>query len=439
MTLLMPAFFYAAVAVAGIVVGVHFIVTRQPESRAFPTVRFIPPTRRRVTTLAAPRDLLLLLLRVTAILLIGAAFAGLLLLPRRSHSLRIVLGDRSGAVGDAREERDSIRGLMRPGDLLIAFDSAARLVNDGALDDASGASTRQGRLSSALLVALRAAANARERADSIELAIVSPLRSDEIDGATGAIRALWPGRIRLVRVAARLDSSAAHHAFDLRADVGDPLGGAFGTTVGANVRVIRDSATTQDSAWAARERRTLVRWPRDGAPPGWVRRSSPDTVAGVAAGDVVVVYPFERRWQPDTSRRPTRVAARWIDGHPAALERVVGRGCIRDVAIPVAARGDLVLRPSFEHLLSTLTRPCAAISGAPVADETLVRAIAGAGPLASRATIAAPEIVATPLAPWLLGAAILLLLLELFLRRAQRASGTARSDDELVATHAEAA
>jgi hypothetical protein len=181
--------------------------------------------------------------------------------------------------------------------------------------------------------------------------------------------------------------------------------------------VIRGAASAADSAWATQGRRTLVRWPADGAPPGWVQRERVDTAGAVSAGEAAVVFPLERRWRLSTEARPTRVMARWVDGEPAAVEYTVGAGCIRDVAVPVPTHGDLMLRPSFGRLVSALGEPCRATATGVGVSEHEGMLLAGSGPLAARESIAQPERVATPLVPWLLAAALIVALLELLVRR----------------------
>lgn len=447
MTFLSPIFFYIALSVAAGVVGLHFIVTRQPTSSALPTVRFIPVSQVRVTTVAPrPEDRLLMLARVLIILLIGAALARPVSVPRRHSVERIVLADVSSGVGSIAAVRDSARSLLKDGGLLIVFDSGARVLDGGAADAAEHLTStpREGRLSPALIAALRAASRIRDRADSFALEVVSPLRASEFDGATLAIRALWPGRIRIVDVPAAADSLAAPQAITVRAaagsEDGDPVAlasTAIGLSTGAGggdaaVRVIRSAATVADSEWAASGRRTLVRWPAADSQlhPGWVARARPDTIQALVAGEAALVYPLERRWQLDPATRPTRVAARWVDGEPAAVERVVGAGCIRDVAIPVPSNGDLVLRPAFARLLRALVSPCEAVSGGPRATPGTVHALVGAGPLAARDVIHAPDVIATPLVPWLLAIALLLVLLEPLVRRGSAPPWTAQELEE---------
>lgn len=423
MTFLAPIFFYIGVALAGAAIALHFIVIRQPSSSVLPTVRFVPNSTVRVTTVARPEDLLLLLLRVLLALLIGAAFARPVLVPKRRPVARIVMADVSQAVGRIEEVRDSARALLGPQDVLVVFDSTARVVRKDAAAAAGqlARAPRPGRFSPALVAARRAAADLRAGADSIELAIVSPFRAAEIDGATQAIRTLWPGRIRLVPVAARADSLAPPAGIAVRggADDGVALAAALAGLPSSDsaVRIVRGTASPADSAWAASGRRTLVRWPVDGAPPSWVARAKPDTAGAVIAGEAALVVPLERRWELAPAARPNRIAARWVDGAPAAAEYAVGSGCIRDVAVPVPLRGDLVLRPAFGRLVQALAAPCGTESVGSGLGAPELRTLAGSGPLAPRSAIAPPDTVATPLVPWLLGAVLVLALLELLVRR----------------------
>ena len=134
-------------------------------------------------------------------------------------------------------------------------------------------------------------------------------------------------------------------------------------------------------------------------------------------GEAALVTPFERRWRLDSAARITRIASRWVDGEPAAAERTIGSGCVRDVAISVSPRGDLVLRRSFERLVRVLVAPCETVAGALAADSSAVALLAGRGPLATHDAIAAPSSVDSPLVPWLFSAALALALLELVVRR----------------------
>ena len=423
MTFLAPAFLYIAAGVALGAIGLHFIVTRQPLSSLLPTVRFMPPSAVRVTTVAPPEDLRLLALRVLLALVIGAAFARPVVLPKHRPIARVVIADVSRAVGDIATVRDSARALLAPGDILVVFDSTAGVVRRGTADSVSRLerSGRDGRLSPALIAALRAATELRASADSLDVALVSPLRTSEIDGATLAIRTLWPGRLHLVRIAGRADSLAPPPGFSVRASSDDPV--ALAATIGGRqssdtaARIVRDRGTEADSLWAASGQRTLVRWPVNEAPTGWIARSPLDTIGAVVAGESPLVYPLERRWRLDPAAPPARVVARWVDGEPAAVERRAGQGCIRDIAVAAPIRGDVMLRPTFARFLAALVAPCQAAGGGPGLGASELAALAGRGPLAATRTIPAPDAVATPLVPWLLAVALVLALLELLVRR----------------------
>ena len=459
MTLLAPLFFYAALGVAAATVALHFIVTRQPTSSALPTVRFVPQGTVRVVTFSRPRDLLLLFLRVLLILLVGLAFARPILVPERRPVARIVLADISRRVADTEEVRDSALALLGPGDVLVPFDTEARVIRHGSVDSLTHLerSAREGRLSAALVAALRAAPELRDQADSIEIAIISPLRAEQVDAATAEIRALWPGRIRLVSVSATTDTLQVSSGITIRADSDDDgvalaarlagLTGARDAAAGdVQVRIVRGAVTAEDSAWVSAGRRTLVRWPAEGAPQGWRERARPDTAGAVVVGAAALVYPLERRWElggevdltagdasADAAGRSGgqaeyRVAARWVDGEPAAIERQVGAGCIRDVAIPVPDRGDLAFRPAFAQLVRTLALPCEVTVGSTALDATALETLAGSGPLAPSDALPAPEVVASPLVPWLLALAILLALAELLVRRSSRGRGVVALD-----------
>lgn len=424
MTFLAPAFLWAGLAAGVIVTGLHFLVTRPPPLYPLPTARFIPRSSVVVTTFERrPEDLPLLLARVLALLLLGAAFARPILASHRREIARVVVADYSRAVGDITEVRDSVGAMLGAADALVVFDSAARLVDNKRQDSIARLvrSGAPGSLSAALIVALRAASHLSLRADSIELAVVSPLAAEEVDAATALIRAQWPGRIRFIHIAARPDTADAFRGLIVRAPATDPIAiaarllGPAGR--GSNVRVVRDSGTVADSLWAEAGG-VLLRWPATAGPPGWVARTPEDTSGAVIAGDAVMVFPFVRHW---VAAAGGRVIARWVDGEPAAVERVLGRGCVRDLGMTVPSRGDVMLRPEFADLLRRLAGPCGGGGSiTPLADSVRIM-LAGAGALAAGSRVARPEDLTTPLVPWLLAAALALLLVEQGWRRRPKA------------------
>jgi hypothetical protein len=423
-TFLAPGSLLVAAGVAAATAGLHFLVTRLPPSAPLPTARFVPVSPATVVAVARrPHELWLMVLRVAVVVLVGAAFARPRLDAARVAERRIVIADRSRDVADIGEVRDTVRHLMGPGDLLLVSDSVARVIPSAAAHDSIAALTRsraRGRLSSALIAARRAAATWRQRGDSLDLDIVSPMAADEVDAATPAIRALWPGRIHIARVAARTDS-APPPRLALRAAADDPLraaapirwlavggggDGMLGHTAAA-VRLVRDEATGSDSAWVrGGPGRVLIVWPASGLAPSWRPRPAGDTVGAAVAlrpVPVAVVASLGRAARLDTSG-VVQVLAWWVDGEPAAVERPVATGCIRDVAIAVPAAGDLVLRPAFGRLVSGLVQPCAgAAVGARPLSAAAVAALAGDGPLAAASRMAVADSGQQPIAAWLLG------------------------------------
>jgi hypothetical protein len=172
----------------------------------------------------------------------------------------------------------------------------------------------------------------------------------------------------------------------------------------------------------------LVAWPTDGAPAA-ARRRTADTAHALVAGTHAVVAPFARpaAWDEpardrDAAPGGTRVVARWADGTPAAIERPLGRGCVRTVAVALPQVGDVALRASFGGVLGTLLAPCGGRRDTTSLTAAEARRLAGAGPLLAAAPLraAAGSGEADRLGAALLGAALVLLLAELALRARRR-------------------
>ncbi|HEX6575178.1 MAG TPA: BatA domain-containing protein [Gemmatimonadaceae bacterium] len=418
MTFLAPGFFFASLAVAAGIVALHFIVTRQPRAGILPTARFVPDMPATATSKATrPSDLLLMLLRVLLVLAAGAGLAKPIFKPSRGAEARVILADISRSVLDSGGVADSVRALYRNHDVLIAFDSSARVVSGDSAQHLRRTNVR-GNISAALIAALRAGSDLRERADSVELVIVSPFAGDEIDAATDSIRSLWPGRARLVFVSSTAPSPSSV-PLEIRAASGDPLGVAVAQARGnANVRglIVRSATGVEASS------EPVIEWPISDRPRGAVAKPVRDTIGGVTANGALVVAPFERRWSyPADSIRGADVIARWIDGEAAAVEFANGETCNRSVAIPVTAAGDLVIRKDFVQLVAALAGDCVGALALRPADEGQVAKLAGNGGLAPREAFPPRGDVTSTIAPWLIGLAIALAIAELFVRRRRSA------------------
>ena len=424
MTFLAPGFLFAAMGVAAAVIALHFIVTRQPRAGMLPTARFIPDLPATATATAKrPSDLLLLLLRVLLVLAVGAALARPVFKPTRGASARVILVDVSRASRGASSLRDSVRSVYREQDAVVLFDSSARMVSANIGDSIAALtpSTRKGNISAALIAAMRAASSMMDRADSLDLVIVSPFAKEALDAATDSVRKLWPGKVRLVRVVSSADSVARSVVpLELRTNPGDPLQVSVSLArplSKAGALIVRDPPSAVDLQMVSAEGRVLVEWPAIGRPRGTLPRAKADTIGGVIADTALVIAPFERKWKfASDSLRDAHVVARWVDGEPAAVEWSSGEGCIRSVAVPVIAAGDLVIRGDFVRFVAAITGDCSGRSLEPMTSAA-VASLTGTGGMASREAFRARTDVKSTLGPWLLGLAIALAIAELLVRR----------------------
>jgi hypothetical protein len=378
-------------------------------------------------------------LRVLLVIATGAGMAKPVFTPRRGAQARVILVDVSRSARDTIAIRDSVRAIIRNGDAVVVFDSSTRLVTGdiGAGTDSLRPTLRRGNLSAAMIAALRAGSSLRERADSLELVLVSPLAKEELDAATDSIRKLWPGKARLVRVAVPTVGTAAGK-LEITADANDPLrvtatlagqeetgNGQQATGNGKREtgNALIDRGTTQplQAVSQSREGGALIEWPASTRPRFAVPRAVKDTVGGVMAGESAVVATFERGWSyPPDSLRGGEVIARWVDGEPAAIEKPDAPGCVRSVAIPVTPVGDLVIRNEFVRLVASLSRPCAQTTSLIPADPSAVAKLEGKGGLAPRAAFQPVTDARSDLARWLFALALAAAIAELFARRRGR-------------------
>ena len=412
MTFLAPwALVIGALAAAGMV-ALHLVARQRPAAYVLPTTRFVPDERTLVSRAATrPRDLLLLVLRVLLVLVAAAAFARPVLTPSRGTLGRIVLLDRSRAVASATDAVAKARALASDDApfVLVAFDSSAAQVAKAPWDSlaALSASSADGSLSAALVLARRASVALAERVDSVELIVVSPLAAREIDAATSRLRAEWPGALRIERLALRADSTTAWR-LERALPASDALGPAMLSVRAVDdarvSRLVRAPFSAADSAFA-RGGGTVVRWDSASA----VRPAAD----GLATGETVVVASLGRR--PVASRE--RTLARWADGTPAATESVVGAGCLREVGVAQPAAGDIALHPPFQSIVRWLLTPCGVRPPDVAADSAAVARLVGSNRTAASATaLRRDEDQSSPLARWLLALALLLVGAEMFVR-----------------------
>ncbi len=434
MTFLAPWALWTAAALAATIAALHVLANRNPRVTLLPTARFIPDVPLRATARALRlSDVLLMLLRVAVVMLVGLAFARPELTGARREVGRVVMVDRSPAIR-RHEAVDSAAKYYRDGDVAFMFDSAAYLLPKQfplvSVTAERFAPEPRSSLSAALAAGMRAASSLRGDADSIELVLVSSFASDELDGATQAIRAVWPGRMRLVRINEPASSHREQVYREVRgSSLEDPVRASLafdshldtGRIRTDSVRIDRGNLAMVDTTWT-QYGLTLVRWPAALVSSGFPARPRVDSAGAVMAGydarGPVVVSTFARTVDPP----PGRVVARWADGSPAATERKMMNGCVRDVAIPIARAGDLALRESTRRLVAELGAPCGFRAGTPgYASDSALAQLRGTGPLVATRSLDARNAASGHLTPWFLATALALLLLEPLLRR-QRAA-----------------
>jgi hypothetical protein len=411
-TFLAPAFLFAGAAVASAIVLLHFLARRRPRPAMLPTARFVPDRPARWPSRAPrPTDWWLLALRVLAIVSIATAFAGPRREPDRAVTRRIVLVDRSRAVGDERAMRDSVLAVVHEGDVLMPFDTAVRTISAGTRDS-SAVLTRSespASLSTALIVAERVTATLRNRADSVELIIASPFALESWDEATPVLRRRWAGRLRLITLPLASGDSTALR-IDVRTPLSDPVAAAAAPFTGRGdvlARVVRDNPSAEDSGWARASGNVVVHWPRGEA-------ADSLTPQAIVTSDGVLAAPLVRR---SLDPNGVRIVARFADGSAAIVERVHGRGCIRDVAFDFPIRGDVALRESARRLVAVVAAPCEGRRSQRTLSAAQLSSLRGTGGLLATSTVPRMARARSAATPWLLIVGALLLLMELGVRR----------------------
>jgi hypothetical protein len=407
-----------AIAAAGILatVALHFIARSRPVAERFPTARFVP--RRRIqarTRSLALSDVLLLLLRIVALAAIGVAVAGPMF-ARSGRVRRVFAVDRSRAVANLDDARDSVRRLIRSSDMLVVFDSSAAREASLASLDTMHVSSARGSLSAALVGATRAGVVEATNTDSIEIVLVSPLVREEIDEATARIRATWPGRIRVVPIRAAVADSTPLRA-DLGANHSDAVVAGLSlmqpSANGGSVRLIRGRVSASDSVWARGRGHIVLHWPASDSSAVWPKRAAIDAIGAVTSGTATLVARFPRLWVMNG-----HAIAHWADGEPAAVEHATGDGCIRDVGIVLDEASDVTLRSSFQEFARPFFGPCGGALDFSPLDASVNALFVGAGPLVSSTALVDKTTESSRWAPWLLALAALLLTAELAYRRA---------------------
>jgi hypothetical protein len=368
-TLTAPGFFLASMVAAALVGVLHLLARQERRAEPLPTARFVPnDLASSVVRADRLRDRALLALRVGAVLMIGLAAARPIWTRPAAGTMRVILVDQTASTVSSNNALNAVRALAQGAELrIIVFDTATRMVPLDALGrvllDSTAHSARQGSISTALVAGIREGLALRARYRRVELHLVSPVATGEMDAATQLVRSQWSDSLFVHRVAAA-EEVATPMTVDLAPDDEDPIGAAARLALpradaggNASVRMRRGARSAADSAWARSGGRVLVTWPGQNDP------IASDTLAALATTSGVVVAYFARRATP-TMGIPI---AWWSDGTAAATEVPNGDGCIRVIGFTPPVAGDGALTFGMQRLLRRLAAPCG-----PVTDTSLL-------------------------------------------------------------------
>ncbi|MEP6836385.1 MAG: hypothetical protein ABJB74_23550 [Gemmatimonas sp.] len=428
-----PWMFGAAVFAALATCVLHFLSVRRPPVLLLPTMRFLPERPvRAVSRNARPSDLFLLLLRVLALLLLGVALSGLYWRGSGIKHGRVVVlqaANSGDVLGTQNAVTRALSGAFAADTVtrIVVMDTTAHMLSAAQTKafkaetisaPMKGANYPAASLSAAILTATRAAsALVREErnVDAVDLVIVAPFVRNWKDAAFPAVRATWPGAIRLFNASPVVDSTNAY--VRRLALVGGKASEAVVSALEVRGWTLSNSGTSYvQTASAVPFVPISLEWPASGAPEGWTA-SNANTVGAIIARGEALVFPFERVAHiPDAILAQGRALAWWSDGEVAAVELPTSTSCTRHVGIAVPPSSDVLQGQAARALLQALSGPCGGERDVGQLSEGEVRDVSGTGLAAPATTFKSNAVIHTPWAPLWLILAIALLICEWFVR-----------------------
>ena len=424
-----------AAAGALVTVVLHFLSVRRPPVLLLPTARFLPmrPVRA-VSRSARPSDLWLLLIRVSALLLMGIALAGVTWNSGLVTHGRVIVVDRRINAAQLSQLRARVGAIMRgraAGDTatrVVVVDSTARVLSVSEMRAfraesllAIGGTTS---LSAMLLAGVRAASvlvRDERNVDSVELVLVTPLIRSVQDAAFQSARSMWPGRVRVIDVAVDAGSADSTRRAPGAVLVGTASSNAVRSAFAARGVLRSDSARTpsKDSKTQSTNgaiTQTLIEWPEAGIPRGWTPAVA-DTNGALIARGRALVWPFVRTSRaPDSLLLRARPIAWWSDGAVAAIETKTDNGCLKQVGVAVRSSSDVLQGEGARPLLSALSAPCGGEVDARALSDNARKLIEGPRNAAPASAFTVANSARTPFASIMLLFALLLLALEWWMR-----------------------
>ncbi|MFN8571995.1 MAG: BatA domain-containing protein [Gemmatimonadaceae bacterium] len=389
MSLAAPAYLWGALLAAVAVTALHLLARRERRAEPLPTARFVPD--RVATSVVRPdrlKDVALLALRLLALTLIGLAASRPTWTARASGTARIVIVDRgAGAWGPTVDVVQQLsQGVATS---LVLVDSSARMttVEQLSVREDSLAPAVAGSMSAAFVLAVREAQVLTRRFTRVELHVVSPMLTAELDAATLSIRRLWPDSVIIHDVPARPNESVMA-GMETILSIDDPVGAAARLTQPiradgrASIRIRRGAPTSDDIRWVGDAARILLVWPDSATTMRGI-----DTLDAVTSSTATVTGYFRRSGAAPIGRP----IMWWSDGAVAAGEAVTGQGCVRSVAFSPSPRGDAAISFGVRRIMERLLAPCGATVLGEKAPANARGVLAAPGPPGRATPVPAPD------------------------------------------------
>jgi hypothetical protein len=384
------------------VVAAHLLSRQRPRAIALATARFLPTGMLEATTVQrAPRDRWWMFLRLVVIALLSLGMAKPVFTGSRVTLRTVLLLDRALPIETQQRALDSLASDA----VVIAYDSVATLQSP---NTAKTSLARASSLSAGLARLVRVRDSLLHGSTRLQVVIASPFAPTSLDPVTRTIRALLPDSIAVRSVVLPSVTTLPRGMVTVRSTGDDPLAATallLGDSVVAATSIVqRGGVLLQADSTAARAGATVVWWPAR-------TLTTAPRVRALTVQRTTWLAPFEPV-PVNALGNGARVIGWWEDGAPAAWLITLDRGCVVHVGAAMPEAGDHALSLGAQAMLRTLLTVCdsgnATVYAPPVWLSPPPRTLSASDSTAS---------LTSKLAPWLVGASLLLALCELVLRR----------------------
>ena len=383
-------------------IAAHLLTRQRPRALALATARFLPQGMLEATTLQRiPMDRWWMLLRllVLALLALGAAQPVATVSPVPTRT--VLLLDRTLPVS----AQNRALATLTVTDVVITFDTSATIGTTALLPPRV---SRRASLSAAFARLTRTRDSIARGTRQVRLAIASPFSPRSLDPATQSLRSLIPDSIAVLPVVLLPDSVVPRGRIGVHAADGDDPIAATARLLGdsvvpAGTIIERGAQLTRDDSAAARNGATVLWWPARVL-------AGQGALQALTVGSTTWIAPMSR----DTNPAPAsaNVVGWWADGAAAMYETRLGDGCLLQLSAGLPNAGDQTLSLSAQAWLAATLTSC---DREPTVVSPTPEWIAP--PSRQRTDIDPHPIEKSALAPWLIGAALVLAAAELLLRQ----------------------